>query len=264
MVLVAAVLGWVAGAAINHLADWLPHRGPLGRPRCPACTAPRSVLAWSALAALMAGRLGCAYCGRGRGAARAVLVESVCVVGAVALSLWRPEAARWVAPFVVACWFLLIAVIDLEHRLIPHRATAPAALMIGLIGALDPARGPVKTLLGGAVGLAIFFALYLLGGAFARLASRLRGRPLEEIAFGFGDVTLAGVIGLAVGFPGVIVALFFGILAAGAFSLGYLVFMLARRRYTAFAAIPYGPFMILGACLVYFGGRTALERLLGG
>ncbi len=263
MVLLLAVLGWVVGSLINHLADWLPHRGPLGRPRCPACTAPRSVLAWSALAALMSGRLRCPYCGRWRGA-RAVLVESVSVAGAVALSLWRPEAARWFASFVVAAWFVLIAVIDLEHRLIPHRATAPAALMIGLIGALDPARGPLKTLVGGAVGLAIFFALYLLGGAFARLASRLRGRPLEEIAFGFGDVTLAGVIGLAVGFPGVIVALFFGILAAGAFSLGYLLVMLARRRYTAFSAIPYGPFMILGACLVYFGGRTALERLLGG
>ncbi len=263
MLFLAAVLGWVVGSLINHLADWLPHRGPLGLPRCPACTAPRNVAAWSALAALLSRQARCAYCGRSL-AARSVLVEAISLAGGIGLWLWRPDGGRWLAALVVAAWFLLIAVIYFEHRLIPHRATAPAALMIGLIGVLDPARGPLKTLLGGSVGLALFFVLYLLGGAFGRLASRLQGRPLEEIPFGFGDVTLAGVIGLAVGFPGVIVALFLGILAAGAFSLAYLLTMLARRRYTAFAAIPYGPFMILGACLVYFGGRTALERLLDG
>jgi hypothetical protein len=39
--------------------------------------------------------------------------------------------------------------------------------------------------------------------------------------------------------------------------------MAVRRRYSAFMAIPYGPFLLLGACLVYYGGRTALEALLG-
>ncbi|MEW6566961.1 MAG: A24 family peptidase [Chloroflexota bacterium] len=263
MPLLAAVLAWAIGVLVNHLADVLPRAGSLGRPHCLACIGPRPLVAWSALLAALSRRPHCEYCGTLRGA-RPVLVEITALAGGLGLWLWHPEVGRWLAALVLLAWFLVIGVIDLEHRLIPHRATIPAALMIGVIGWLDPARGAVKTLSGGAAGLLLFFLLYLLGGAFARLASRLRGRPLEEIAFGFGDVTLAGVIGLAVGWPGVIVALFLGIFAAGAFSLGYLLLMLARRRYSAFAAIPYGPFMILGAFLVYFGGRTALERLLGG
>lgn len=263
MPFLTAALGWAAGILINRAADGLPRGRFLAPARCPACTAPCGLLSWSALASLLSQRTRCDYCGREL-SARSVFVEAISIVGGVALWFWRPDLARWLAALVVGFWFLLVAVVDLEHRLIPHRVTMPAALMIGLIGVLDPARGPLKTVLGGAVGLALFFVLYLLGGAFGRLAARLQGRPLEEIPFGFGDVTLAGVIGLAVGFPGVIVALFFGILAAGAFSLAYLLVMLFRRRYSAFTAIPYGPFMILGACLVYFGGRTVLEGLLGG
>jgi prepilin signal peptidase PulO-like enzyme (type II secretory pathway) len=60
------------------------------------------------------------------------------------------------------------------------------------------------------------------------------------------------VVGLAVGWPGVLVALLLGIFAAGGFSLGYLVWMAARRRYSAFTPLPYGPFLILGALAVYF------------
>ena len=154
--------------------------------------------------------------------------------------------------------FLLVMVIDFEHRLILHVVTGPAALAMALIGSLDPSRGPVKTLVGGVVGFAAVFGLYLLGGLFARLMARVRGQPLEEVAFGFGDVTLAGVIGLAVGYPGVLVALVLGILAGGVFSLGYLLVMIARGRYVAFMPIPYSPFLVLGALVVYVGARAGL------
>jgi len=102
----------------------------------------------------------------------------------------------------------------------------------------------------------------LLGFVFSRWISRRRGEAVEEIAFGFGDVTLAVVIGLAVGWPGVLVALVLGILAAGIFSLGAILVMLIRRRYRAFLAIPYGPFLVFGALLVYLGGRDLFSLLL--
>ncbi len=104
--------------------------------------------------------------------------------------------------------------------------------------------------------------LYLLGDVFAKSLARARGRSLDEVAFGFGDVTLAGLIGLIVGWPAVVLALLVGILTAGLFSLGYLIMMLARRRYTAFTPIPYGPFLILGASMVHFGGRELFQSIL--
>jgi len=157
---------------------------------------------------------------------------------------------------------LLIIVIDVEHKLILHVVTFPAAILFIVLGQLNPQMSLGRILLGGAVGFGLFLLLYLLGGIFARNVSGGQDRADDEIALGFGDVTLATIIGLAVGFPGVIEALLRGILAAGLFSIAYLIFMKMRRRYNAFTPIPYGPFLILGAWWVYFWGWAWLERIL--
>jgi leader peptidase (prepilin peptidase)/N-methyltransferase len=159
--------------------------------------------------------------------------------------------------------FLLIAVIDVEHRLILRVVVIPSAVVLGLVGSLQPTRGPMKVLLGGLAGFLILWVMYLLGLAFSRWLARRRGAPLDEVAFGFGDVMLGGLIGLVVGWPGIVIAVVTGILLAGAYSLGYLLFMALLRRYAAFTAIPYGPFLLLGASLVYYGGRAAFESLAG-
>lgn len=261
VIAVCALLGWMLGVTANLLSDSLPVRRRPRLPRCPRCTAPRKPIAWSALASWVAGSGRCAYCGSPRGA-RSVIVELVGLVGAVLLYVRNAAPSALLAGAAVGFVFLLITVIDLEHRLILRVVVFPAALVLGLMQSLDPSRGAVKTLLGGLAGAVSFFVLYLLGEAFARLLARARGRPLDEVAFGFGDVTLAGLIGLIVGWPAVVLALLVGILAAGLFSLGYLLVMLARRRYTAFTPIPYGPFLILGASLVYYGGRGLFESIL--
>ncbi len=101
-------------------------------------------------------------------------------------------------------------------------------------------------------------AVYYLGDWLGRLVARARKEPWEETALGFGDVDLAGVIGLLMGWPGVIAALFMGMLAAGIFSAGYLLFTFVSGKYRAFASIPYAPFLCMGAVVsvlagIYFG-----------
>jgi leader peptidase (prepilin peptidase) / N-methyltransferase len=261
VVAVYGLLGWLLGILANALADSLPLIRRWRRPSCLACMAPRSLAAWSAIMGWAARTHACPYCGTSRGV-RAVLVELVGITGALALYLRDARASVLLPATAVGFIFLLITVIDIEHRLILNVVVFPAALVLGLMQALDPARGPLKTLLGALAGAGSFLILYLLGEAFARLLARLRGRPLDEVAFGFGDVTLAGLIGLVVGWPAVTLALLVGILAAGVFSLGYLLWMVARRRYAAFTPIPYGPFLILGASLVYYGGRGLFQSIL--
>jgi len=190
------------------------------------------------------------------------MVELTSALGAVWIYQRDPSLPVFLAGLTIVAFFLLIAVIDIEHRLILHPVSATAAIVIGVIGVLDPARGALKTLAGGLAGLAIVLVLYWLGGLFSRLVARVRGQELDEVAFGFGDVMLAGVIGLAVGWPGVILALMLGIMAAGVFSIGYVLVMLLRGHYSAFSPIPYGPFLIVGALLVYFGGRDLFLPLV--
>lgn len=263
MEVIVALICLAAGAGINVLADALPLRHRLARPRCLHCGGPRPPQGWIGLlaAASRAGR--CTYCGVGQGP-RPAIVEGVSIGFGLWLFSRNPDPSIFVPGLIVGWVFLLIAVIDIEHRLILRIVVVPASIVMAIVGSVQPDRGLDKTLLGGAVGLVVLWLMYLLGIVVARWISRRRGRALEEVAFGFGDVLLGGLIGLIVGWPGILIAIVMGVLAAGVYSLGFLAFMLMRRKYTPYTPIPYGPFLLLGASVVYYGGRTALERIAGG
>ena len=256
-----AFLGYTVGIIINALADSLPRSGRVERPACPECTAPKRPLAWSGLTAYLSGTQRCEYCATSV-KYRSLIVEAIAIIWPLVLYSIDPSPQFFWPTFLLSMYFLLIMVIDYEHRLILFVVTIPGAVVLAVLGSLDPSRGPEKTLLGGLVGFVAVFGLYLLGGLFARLVWRLRNQPIEEVAFGFGDVVLAGVIGLAVGYPGIILALVLGVLAGGIFSLGYLLVMVLRSRYEAFIPIPYSPFLIFGAMFVYIGAWTGFLQSL--
>jgi prepilin signal peptidase PulO-like enzyme (type II secretory pathway) len=258
-----ALIGLGLGVVINLLADSLPIRRRVTGPGCQSCGGPRPFSAWSALVGTVAGGNRCRYCGTGRGV-RSVAIEVGAILGATALYLRDPAAWPLATGVVAGFIFLLIGIIDLEHRLILHMVSLPSALILGVMRSLDPGQGLAKTLAGGAAGFGILLAMYLLGIVFSRVAAARRARPLDEVAFGFGDVMLGGVLGLALGWPGVIVGIVLGVFAAGLFSLGLLVFHLARRTYESHLAIPYGPFLLLGAGFVLYGGRAAFQALAAG
>jgi prepilin signal peptidase PulO-like enzyme (type II secretory pathway) len=122
---------------------------------------------------------------------------------------------------------------------------------------------PRRGLLGGAIGLVATLVMYVGGILYVRLVGRLRGQPLDQVAFGFGDVTLSTFIGLVVGTPEILLALAMGILGAGLFGAGYLfVRGLIQRRHALFTAIPYGPFLILGGATMLFWGPQIMAWYL--
>lgn len=262
MLIFAPILGFVVGVAVNLLSDSLPYTRSIQGAHCHACGGPRQGLAFSALLGGLSGRTACAYCGtRRRG--RNIVVEIVAIGGAIALALWNPDPAYFLSTLVIVGVFLLIVVIDIEHRLILHIVTFPAGLIFFLFAGMNSNLTFARSLIGGAFGFILFWGLYLLGGVFGRWMAARRGMDPQEVAFGFGDVSLATIIGLLLGFPAVIEALVRGILYAGMFSIIYLIVLSLRRRYASFIPIPYGPFLALGALWVYFQGWTTLERLVG-
>jgi len=108
------------------------------------------------------------------------------------------------------------------------------------------------TLLGGAVGFGVMYGLYWFGDVFARWLARRRGELLTEVALGFGDVNLAGVLGLLLGWPGIVAGLLLAIIIGGVVSILYVILMVILRRYHTFMAIPYGPFMVISAILLLY------------
>jgi prepilin signal peptidase PulO-like enzyme (type II secretory pathway) len=276
MLLVLSLLGLCLGLVLNSLADNLPPdaeniRYPPRRPRCCQCGQPFPPVYWLALAhwLLRAGR--CPQC-RTRRRLRPVFVELACALALPYLWIWAgrtgdgglPEAIRFVAAATVVLVFILVVIIDVEHRLILWSVVWPSAIAIALLGIVTPGHGLVKTLLGGLAGYAITLGIFLLAELFARVLHWFRGQPLEEVAFGGGDVNLAALIGLAVGWPGVLLALTIAVLAGGVFSFGYIVVQLVRRRYVPYSAVPYGPFLVLGALAIYLYGKDFAAVWLAG
>jgi leader peptidase (prepilin peptidase)/N-methyltransferase len=136
---------------------------------------------------------------------------------------------------------ILIIVIDLEHRLVLHVVTFPSMAVALVLSFFLTDNGPLLALAGGLVGFVFFFLAYLLG-------QRLFGPG----ALGFGDVTLATMMGLMLGFRYVFFALVLGILLAGLWSLlGLLSGRMSRRAYFA-----YGPFLAAaGIVTIIWGDR---------
>lgn len=241
--ILAGFLGWVVGAAVNYLSDVLPHKRRLVSPICVACGAGQQwghYLIWPRR---------CSSCGTWR-SFRVWIVEAVFI--ATSLWLWTspPEDLGYWAGLTLLLYFGVVVVIDVEHRLILHPVSFAGAILCLGVGIW--LHNLPQTLIGGLAGFGFMLLLYIFGNFFARWMARLRGAPIDEVALGFGDVNLAGVLGLLLGWPGIIGGLLLAILMGGVVSLIYIILMLIFRRYRAFAAIPYGPFLVAGAILLLY------------
>jgi len=138
---------------------------------------------------------------------------------------------------------IALALIDLDTKRLPNVIVVPSLLAgVVLLGAAALVRGDLAALAGAAIGGAGLFLLYFV------LALVSRG------GMGMGDVKLAAVLGLYLGFLGwgnLLVGAFAAFIFGGVFGLLLLLVRKAGRK----SAIPFGPWMILGAWLGVFAGE---------
>jgi leader peptidase (prepilin peptidase)/N-methyltransferase len=136
-----------------------------------------------------------------------------------------------------------VALIDLEHRIIPNKITGPAAIAALAIGlATRPSGVPEQLIAGGAAGgFLLLFAL-----AYPR-------------GMGMGDVKLAAVLGLFLG-RSVGVAVFVGVLAGTLVGAAIMARQgVERGRKTA---VPFGPFLALGGVVALLAGPPLVHWYL--
>jgi leader peptidase (prepilin peptidase) / N-methyltransferase len=238
------LIGWLAGALVNYLSDVLPIRRRLVTPFCLHCQQPTDWLNYFVWPRQ------CKNC-LIRRSLRTWIVEVAFVIACMAIWAAPPEKLGFFISLVWLCYFGVVIVIDIEHRLILHPVSWVGAVL-GLATGVW-LHGWLNTFIGGAVGFGIMYGFYWLGIGYVRFVARKKGQSIAEgDAFGFGDVNLSGVIGLLLGWPGILAGLVFAILFSGAFVLLYLGFMLVVRRYTPNMALPYGPFLAASALYLLF------------
>jgi len=139
---------------------------------------------------------------------------------------------------VFALVFVVVSSTDMERRIIPNRVSYPAIAAAVAFCWAWPDRTVADIIAGGAFGLGIAAAMVALGVVVGGL---LRVR---DIAFGMGDAKLIVLIGLTTGWPGVMSALFYGVLLAG----GAAFVLLFRRGWRA--VFSYGPYLAAGGVIV--------------
>jgi leader peptidase (prepilin peptidase)/N-methyltransferase len=172
------------------------------------------------------------------------------IVEAITAGLYTAViVARWDDPAQVALGLALVTLlvpvtlIDLEHRIIPNKLTGPFALLALALGvALDPGSVPEQLVAGAAAG----------GFFFLAAVAHPKG-------MGMGDVKLAGVLGLFLGravAPAVMIALVSGVVVGMA--------IIARKGATEGrrTAVPFGPFLALGAIVAFFAGNGVMDAYL--
>ena len=156
-----------------------------------------------------------------------------------ALFVWRYGLSVWTFVVLVAVYALIaLSVIDFELMIIPDRFS------LGLIvwGLLFAWANPIYS------GAWWQKELAALGGAaagfFGILAIALIGTWLfKKDAMGGGDVKLMGGVGALIGWQGVITT----VVMASFFGLVYSLFLMMFKGKKGSDAIPFGPFLSLGA-----------------
>jgi leader peptidase (prepilin peptidase)/N-methyltransferase len=244
---VAALLGLAVGSFLNVVIYRLPRGESLVQPgsHCPHCnTAVRNrhnipVLGWL----LLRGR--CADCSTPI-SARYPLVEAGTAALFVAVAArfgwsWELPAYLYLAAIAIA-----LAAIDLDVMRLPDKIVLPSYLVaLALLAPAVLAEGSWAAATRGVVGAVLLFSFYFF------LAVLPKG-------MGGGDVKLAGLLGLYLGWLGwssVVIGAFAGFLIGGVVG----VLLMALRRAKRKSRIPFGPAMLAGAFLAVFAAPAIAD-----
>lgn len=267
MIVVLILVGFVAGVIVNALADDLPH---YRRPRLPHYEdgSPKPLIIWSGLIAFLVGK---------RSTPNGSLLswrypatEVATIIGMIVVYLAKSGDSKY-SDLQLVFWlyymavFVLITVIDIEHKLILFSVIIPSCL-IAIVDALTTSAPPDigTSLAGGAVGFGTFFVLYMGGIAYVYIANHYQGRRISEVAFGYGDVMMALLSGLIIGVGGMLFAMFITVFLGAA---GALVYLVGRRLsgsgYSMITALPYGPYIVAGTAIMMLWGPQVRFLLVG-
>jgi leader peptidase (prepilin peptidase)/N-methyltransferase len=234
--LAAFIAGLLFGFAVNVIATRLAANRPLIGPlHCTRSPHPISFLHALPLVGYLAQRGTCTTCGK-RLSLSYPAVELLTGGLFTALLWFEGFGLPFLFHAAYAVVLLLVLVVDWKHRDIYF-----SVIIVGSIAALVGSLVLPEVSLGSAlVGAAVAGGFFL----FAYLLARLIFPRIDE-PLGSGDVLLALMMGLMLGFPNVVGALLIGPLLAGAAAI---LLLLSRRR-TMKDFIPYGVALCAAAIL---------------
>ena len=237
MAIFLATFGLIFGSFLNvliwRLNDPKAPKFWQGRSICPGC---KHTLTWRDNIPLLSYiflRGKCRYCHKNI----SIQYPVVELVTAVAFALIGPNPLL----LGIASCLIVIFFSDLIYGLIPDEMVA-AGVILSILRNLGDLRFLSWSGITGLVAAGFFLAIFLL--------TRQRG-------LGFGDVKFAFLMGLLLGWPGVLVGLWMSFVSGGIVA----VILLALRRTKLSATIALGPFLVFGTVFAALWSNNFLQIL---
>lgn len=149
--------------------------------------------------------------------------------------------------FIIAA-FIVIFFTDLKYGIIPNKIVYPAILVTFIFLISQYPNILISNLLS-AVGVFLFFFLLMIATEII----------FKKSGMGFGDVKLVFFLGLFLGFPKTLVAIYLAFLTGALISIILIVF---KKKKFSQGTIPFGPFLVLGTILALFWGEIILQNFI--
>src|SRR4030042_3189956 len=252
------ILGAAVGSFLNVVAYRTIHGGSIffGHSACPRCKKKLKPLDLVPIVSyfLLKGR--CRYCGE-RISPQYPLVETATgILFALSFLHWYSINSINLIHFTHLIYLLFVTGVlivlfttDIIDGLCPNSVVLPSAAVVILVKSIFLVNGDITL-----SSLIIYFAAaVVVASAFFTIVYFS-----NEKAMGGGDVKLAFLISIIVGWPATILALFASFLT-GAF-VAVMLILLGKKRFGQ--TVPFGPFLVIGAFLALFWGQKIIEIYL--
>lgn len=243
-ILFVFLLGQVIGSFLNCVIYRLEQDKSFlkGRSFCPHC---KHVLAWQDLfpvISFIALKGKCRYCGQKISWQYLFVEIAAGILFVLIFTLLDWDFLAFNAT--MAAFLIIIFVYDLKHYIIPDKVVYPAILTAAVF-LFSNSKYNLLINAYSALGAAGFFLLIVLIS---------KGRWM-----GVGDIKLAFLMGLALGFPNILVALFFAFLTGAIIGTGLIIFKKKGLK----SEVPFGPFLVGGTFISLFLGSDIINWYLG-
>ncbi len=247
VILVAFILfliGVSFGSFLNVVADRVPQRKSIVSPpsHCFQCGHPLKASDMVPVISYIVLRGKCHYCGAII-PARSMLVELF--TGLIFGLAWVVIGLQWqlLIVLIYICILVVLSITDMESGFLPGLIIYPALGIALVIAFFKTFTGLAPDIVDSALGFAASFGFFLILWGIPRL--------FKKQAFGFGDVLMGGLIGIMLGFPLVVAAIYIAILTGGLTTIALL--MLKVKKLTD--PVPFAIFLALGAAVALIWGR---------
>ena len=246
--IVSIIFGALIGSFLNVCIFRLPKEESIVTPgsHCPHCQKPIKFYDNVPLVSyiLLNGR--CRYCKESI-SIQYPLVEGITALVSLILFVRFGPTLSYLFYFSFIAALIVISIIDLYHQIIPDVISLPG-IGVGLLASLAiPQINFIDSLIGA-----------LLGGGSLFIVATLYQWLFKREGMGGGDVKLLAMIGAFLGWKAVILTILLGSLLG---SVSGIIVMVLRGKDFKYA-IPFGPFLSLGAVIALFYGQDLIRWYL--